>query len=292
MIFSILSRTNVDTVEDSYLLSSPSNSPTILSLLSLSFSRFCLNCSICLSVFSLSLSCYSLRIIFSLFACSVILLFLPMFVTLDPEFSPSSSSITLSLILSSMAPLYLSLLEEPRLASASKRFESSAMELVEFLSDFLLGVRFSPLNMISSWIDSPIEEPLLANGWWLLSYWNGRISFELLSLLCFCEPVTMISSEIDWLPSSFLNDFFFTTIGSSPSISSDIISSSISSEPSLYLVFVSTLLTGLELACLWLLTSSFTGDLTAPNLGFCCLSMMLIMLSSSLWVMRVESFGK
>lgn len=164
MIFSILSRTNVDTVEDSYLLSSPSNSPTILSLLSLSFSRFCLNCSICLSVFSLSLSCCSLRI-FSLFACSIIRLFLPMFVALDPEFNPSSSSITLSLILSSMAPLYLSLLEEPRLASANKRFESSAMELVEFLSDFLLGVRFSPLNMISSWIDSPIEEPLLANGW-------------------------------------------------------------------------------------------------------------------------------
>ena len=162
---SILSRTRVETVEDSYLLSSPSNSPTILSLFKRSFWRFYLNSSIWRLVFSFSLSCSFL--ILSLLACSIFLFFaiMPLFVA--PESRPSSSSIRLSWILSSMTPLAFYLLEEPRLASAFKRLESSAIELVEFLSRerlFGVGFCFSLLNIISSWMDSPIEEPLLAKG--------------------------------------------------------------------------------------------------------------------------------
>lgn len=149
MTFSILSSTSVDIVEASYLLSSPSISPTNFSLLIRSFSMFYLNSSICLLVFSFSLSCSLLSL--SLLTYSIFLFFaiLPP----DPEFRPSSSSITLSWILSSITPLFFSLLEDPRLASAYRRCESSAIELVEFLSyevDFLFGVRFSLLNMMSS----------------------------------------------------------------------------------------------------------------------------------------------
>jgi hypothetical protein len=150
MTFSILSSTNVDIVDASYLLSSPSISPTNLSLLIRSFSMFYLNSSICLLVLSFSDSCSLLSL--SLLAYSIFLFFA--ILPLDPEFSPSSSSITLSWILSSIAPLFFCLLEDPRLASAAcRRFESSAIELVEFLSYevyFLLGVRFSLLNMMSS----------------------------------------------------------------------------------------------------------------------------------------------